>query len=477
MKKCVMMAVVASGILLSSSVYADDEVSLSDSQTLGYAYMQDGTKVIKVSMNGDEPHDKDVELIRITEYGFYPLYTLSNKQENANALISCGLRGKVAEDHSENEKLACNSHFVGREMVSTALASTLTAGAAFFSFGTSTLATGLPDPKYFHKENFFDVIKKNNLQKYRTELLEINAKKQELIKYAEQKSQQLDGLYTRAFNDYSGNQENIAFNYKVNDKSGLMQNKNVDGGYSVVLNAPAKKSYTYMPLIAGEILSKENALVQITSIKEKIDQQYQKDAKEYAGYISGSFKNYKISGQSTKRFIHNDNIAFDATLKAPTEVAYTLGKKITIDVPIIVESANLRNMVPREYALNDANFQAIMKTDSDLAINGVLSNKTQSFITVKSLTGYYQSLVNNLSNLDKELAPESKDLDDGTRYALLSYNMKEKSNFSNITKSKAENTKINYGYAIKYKVNDTNIEKAIYNTKNYSLYEVYRQYL
>lgn len=55
--------------------------------------------------------------------------------------------------------------------------------------------------------------------------------------------------------------------------------------------------------------------------------------------------------------------------------------------------------------------------------------------------------------------------------------MKDKSNFSQITKSKADSIKINYGYAAKYKVNDTNIEKAIYTTKNYSLYDIYRQYL
>jgi hypothetical protein len=93
------------------------------------------------------------------------------------------------------------------------------------------------------------------------------------------------------------------------------------------------------------------------------------------------------------------------------------------------------------------------------------------------LTCYYQNLVNNLSNLDKELAPESKDLDDGTQYGLLSSTMQEKSNFTKMTKSKIESIKINYGYAVKYRINDTNIEKAIYTTKNYSLYDIFRQYL
>jgi hypothetical protein len=164
-------------------------------------------------------------------------------------------------------------------------------------------------------------------------------------------------------------------------------------------------------------------------------------------------------------------------LKAPAEVPYTLGKKINVAIPIIVESASLNNMVPKEYLLDDSNFLAVMGANSNLTVNGVLSNKTQSFITVKSLTCYYQNLVNNLSNLDKELAPESKDLDDGTQYGLLSSTMKEKSNFEKITKSKADSIKIKYGYAVKYKVNDTNIEKAIYTTKSYSLYDIYRQYL
>ena len=477
MKKSLFIATIASGLLLYSNSYADYvKPALSNSSTLGYAYMQGGTKLLKVSMNA-ESHDENVELIRITEYGFYPNYSLSNEQENAKQLIGCGLRGKVAADHTENEKLACDSHYVNREAVATALATTLTAGAAFFSFGTSALATGLPDPKYFHQDSFLEVVEKNDLQKYRTELLEIQNKIREVIKEAEQNSQSMNTLYAKALNDYKDNMNLISFSYQVTDKSGLLQDKNLDGGYSLAVNAPEKKNYSYTPFIKTETFTKEDALSKIASLKEKIDQQYQKDQKEYKLYLSTAFKNYKIVGQTEKKFAHNSNISFNATLKAPAEVPYTLGKKINITIPVTVVSANLENMVPKEYSLNDSNFIAVMGANSDLSVRGVLSNKTQSFITVKSLTCYYQNLVKNISNLDKELAPESKDLDDGTQYELLSSVMKGKANFEQITKSKADSIKINYGYAVKYKVNDTNIEKAIYNTKNYSLYDIYRQYL
>lgn len=473
MNKYRLVAALVSGSIWYSNVYADNEV-LSNSAILGYAYMQDGTKLVKVSMSGDEEHDKDIELIRITEGGFYPNYSMNTKTENGGGgEKACA----VTMDDNDKDKPFCRSHYTSREALMTGMAALFNAAATFTTVGLNVVAGAVADPKYFHKNDFLEIVKKNNLQKYREELLTIHLKREEVRQYTYQKSAELDTMYQKALDEYTSNQENITFNYKVTDKSGLLPNKELDGGYTIGLNIPARKNYSYVHYLTNEKLVKETALTQLDTIKSKIDQQYETDAKEYKGYIAGSFKNYKIIGQAKKRYFYNDYISFESALKAPSEVVYSLGKKMTIDIPITVESANLNNMVPREYMLNDTNFQAIMRAGSDMSVNGVLTNKTQSFITVKSLTGYYQGLVHNLSNLDKELAPESKDLDDGSRYPLLSSGMKEKAYFSNITKSKAENTKINYGYAIKYKINDTNIEKAIYNTKNISLYDIYRQYL
>ncbi len=449
-------------------VEAVKKATLSSSGAIGYAYMQGGTKLLKVSMlnNG---HDKDVELIRITAFGFYPDYSMTNKEEKADDAINCVISTGMGNDAKGNKKLFCDSHYTSREVLSTIASSTLTAGLAALTFGT-TLLVGLPDPKYFHQKDFLEIVENNELPKHQANLLE-------LVKYANQRSQEMDALYAKALTDYQGNKNLISLSYSVTDKSGLLQNKELDGGYTVALNAPAKKSYSYTSLINGEAFTKEDAVSKTATLKERIEQQYQKDLKEYKTYLATAFKNYNIVGQSEKKFAHNSNISFDATIKAPTEVPYTLGKKINITIPITVETASLNNMVPKAYTIDDSNFIAVMGVNSNLSVNGVLSNKTQSFITVKSLTCYYQSLVNNISNLDKELAPDSRALDDGTRYALLSSTMKEKVNFTQMTKSKADSIKINYGYAVKYKVNDTNIEKAIYTTKNYSLYDIYRQYL
>ena len=479
MKKHFYTTMIISSLLLGNTLYADGEKAvLSNSKVLGYAYMQGGTKLLKVSTDIQE-HDKDVELIRITEGGFFMDYDLNPEQIDGRHIPCLTNNGNAPRylNHGQDLTKACQSHYLVRTAGD--IAGSVVGGVVYttLNLGINLFSGEVPDEKTFDKEQLLKIIDENNLGKYRVELLTIKTKEREITNYAKQKSQEMDALYAAAYNAYADNQKTISISYTVNDKSGLLQDKNLNGDYSVALHAPAKKNYDYAPFLKTEIPAIENTLAQLSNVKEKIDQQYQKDIKEYKKYLSAGFKDYTIAGTSERTFTHNGNISFFATLKAPTTVPYTLGKKTHITIPITVEYANLEKMVPKEYLLSDSNFAGVMKASSYLTINGALSNKTQSFLTVKSLTCYYQNLVNNLSNLDKELAPESKDLDDGTQYGLLSSTMQEKSNFTKMTKSKIESIKINYGYAVKYRINDTNIEKAIYTTKNYSLYDIFRQYL
>jgi hypothetical protein len=455
---------------------------LSNSEILGYAYMQDGSKLLKVSLDANEARDKDVELIRITEGGFFMDYNLNPEQIAGNKAVVCSTdnesNGPTYSNGNKDLTKVCQSHFFTHTAVDIAASTLASTVFTVLNLGINLIEGSLINGKTFDKDAFLKIIDDNNLGKYRAELLTIKTKEREITNYAKQKSQEMDALYTAAYNAYADNQKTISISYAVNDKSGLLQDKNLNGDFSVGLHSPEKKSYDYTSLIKTEAPPTiDNTLSNLSNIKEKIDQQYQKDLKEYKTYLSTGFKDYTIIGASEKTFAHNENISFFATLKAPTTVPYTLGKKINITIPITVEYANLEKMVPKEYSLSDSNFVGVMQANSYLTVNGVMSNKTQSFLTIKSLTCYYQNLVNNLSNLDKELAPESKDLDDGTQYGLLSSTMQEKSNFTKMTKSKIESIKINYGYAVKYRINDTNIEKAIYTTKNYSLYDIFRQYL
>jgi hypothetical protein len=62
-------------------------------------------------------------------------------------------------------------------------------------------------------------------------------------------------------------------------------------------------------------------------------------------------------------------------------------------------------------------------------------------------------------------------------YDLLSGDMIKESAFEKVTKKKASNTYITYGFASKYRINNTNVDQSLYSTAKYSLLELYKQYL
>lgn len=445
---------------------------LSSGETLGYAYLKDGKSLIKTSISREYFGD-DVETIIITENGFYPDYQVPNDSRN------CGkhFRNGQYEDLSKNN--FCQSNFTKRE------ASSIVGNTLMNSLLVPIGALGQQkavymDSKTFDEKKFLQVVEQNGLEKIRNEYLEVQQIKKQLSDYTNLKKNELDKIYLKALEDYKENVKLISINYSLKDLSGLYPNKERSGDYYIDYNIPEQKSFDFNEIIQSfdPANSKEEALIKLEQLKNKVDEKSKNDEIIYKKYVALAFKSYKVRGTDNFTIRQNDNISFNVKSKAPqNEISYLPGKKITINIPITIEYADVKGMVPKEYILQDANFNMLMKTDNGLNIKGVMSNKTQSFLTVKSLTSYYQNLVFNVSNLDKELAPEARDLDDGTRYPLITYAMSEKSNFEKMTKNKAQAIKMNYGYAVKYKMNDTNIEKAIYNTKNYSLYDIIQQYL
>ncbi len=115
--------------------------------------------------------------------------------------------------------------------------------------------------------------------------------------------------------------------------------------------------------------------------------------------------------------------------------------------------------------------------NTNATVSVIAENKTKSFVTTKSLTSYYKSDVYSMSDIDREISPEAITVSGNSNYSLLSDKMIDSSNFKGITKAKAKSIKINYGYAVKYRLNNTNLNKSIYDTKKYSLYSIFKQYL
>jgi hypothetical protein len=133
---------------------------------------------------------------------------------------------------------------------------------------------------------------------------------------------------------------------------------------------------------------------------------------------------------------------------------------------------------PITYSISSAKkytFYPIIKAiDENLTISSTktgqieIINKTNSFITLSSLSFYLGNNIETLSNLNLELAP---------RAVSNNLNMnKFKAYSSNRTLrsiiKKDLNNKIAIGVATKYKIIDTNVEKTIYKKSNYKYSEL-----
>jgi len=329
---------------------------------------------------------------------------------------------------------------------------------------------------------FDDYIEKtNNMVKsnIKAQIIKTNISSRllKLKNIAESKQNELQQMYQSYFYKYNENISNVKLVYKVQDNSGLLKSKKLDAGYSIVLNAPSKKEYNYDSILNSYSAINSDYDNEYTKAVAKINHQFEDNKKEYKAYLRTAFKTYKIEGLKEKTFKYNENISFESIVKAPSEIKYNFGKKIKVPVNIIIKSATLTHMVPKEFILNDSNMNISFKINSNTNIRVIAKNKTKSFITLKSLTSYYKNDVYNLSKLDREISPETTTLSSNSNYSLLSDTMISASNFKGITKAKAKSIKINYGYAVKYRLNSTNINKSMYDTKKYSLYNIFQQYL
>jgi len=118
---------------------------------------------------------------------------------------------------------------------------------------------------------------------------------------------------------------------------------------------------------------------------------------------------------------------------------------------------------PKELRLSD---QAV---DVILANGGItVANKTQHYISVDSISYYYNGRVVSQS-LSEEIAPLS------SRRVLNVSDLpieKQRLAFRDVTKTEAQKTLVEFGLASKYRVVDLNREKTLLSINNYPLYEL-----
>ena len=448
---------------------------IQDGDTIAYAYMENGDKLIEIKAVFTDPKNDKIEVIKITRGGFFPNYIVNENMSKHG--IGCS-------PDNDNDKTKtwgditkhCNSTYFTTDATDAAITVVGTVLVTAFSLGINVATGTYIVAKSFDKDKFLDIVEKNKLVEVRENLLELERYEVELTRKIEKESTL---LYSERKNEYEKNAKNISIEYSLNDKSGLYKGDKIIGTHSLDLKVPPVKSYryNYRSYLKNTSFSQDNYLSVFENVKQNMLKQYEDDTLDYKNSVDKQFEYYTVLGKSEWYLNYNQNISFFVTAEAPNKVFYTQDKQVIVNIPITIEYTNLNGMIPKSFKLSDENYELSVTPNYNLSVTAISKNKTKSYITTKSITSYYSGLVCNNLDLNRELAPDVVSLPSNSTYTAISQEQKNKSNFSKINKERAKEYMIDYGYAVKYRINNTNIDKSIYQTKQISLYDIYQQYL
>jgi len=132
------------------------KLKLDSGYEIGYAYMKDGKILVSVSMKYEEPKEEDIEVITITEDGFYPNYYLSDEEENGK-FIYCSFVNSKNKENGISEK--CDSEYTTHSI-----------GHVFLNMFGALLGDAA-NSQSFDKEYFLKIIADNNLINEQKKLL------------------------------------------------------------------------------------------------------------------------------------------------------------------------------------------------------------------------------------------------------------------------------------------------------------------
>ena len=149
------------------------------------------------------------------------------------------------------------------------------------------------------------------------------------------------------------------------------------------------------------------------------------------------------------------------TLKCPNEVPSDSG---FFDVEATVHSINYKKVLPRSFTASNKSLTLSMES-------GVLNieNKTNSFVNIDSLSFYHNGKISSKYKMGYELPPSSV-LDIGS-INFLPVNW-ESISFYSVTKNAAIKQKVEYGFAMKYRVINTNKEETLLKRNTYKLFDL-----
>lgn len=157
------------------------------------------------------------------------------------------------------------------------------------------------------------------------------------------------------------------------------------------------------------------------------------------------------------------------------DVEYVLSypKKIDINtkknppiIEIVINNVNCRDVKPSFIEGKDKNLKLVFSDDIIL-----LTNMSDNYLTVDNIAFYYNGQITSNNN-SIDLPPQSTNVE----ILFSKFNVKSKYiNFEQMTKEKAQNINIDYGFAVKYRIVDLDKGITLYKTQKYNLFDLIKR--
>lgn len=310
-----------------------------------------------------------------------------------------------------------------------------TAFTNIFSFGLGAVMGFNLRDSVFDKDEFEKAIKES------CENTKIN--REELLKMFIEFSSDVNKMYEN-YLLYSKN--GINFNHVITDKSGFFKSDiDFSSLYNINKLPTPDIKISFNPI---EENYKEFFYKKLTEIKDKINNY-----------------NYTLIFKPTT-FSNNYNISISVE---ENNIPYSPQNKQNINLNFVILSKNFDKVYPN-YSNEDKNIKIIF---DGKRLN--IFNKTPNFIQIKSIAIYYNNAIKNISYQENNLLelPPNSYLKDPIPVEIFENSDIQKSySYKNITLEIAKKIQINFGFALKYRIVEQNIDRTLYKVNSYNLAQI-----
>ncbi|WP_297483621.1 hypothetical protein [Sulfurimonas sp.] len=325
------------------------------------------------------------------------------------------------------------------------------------------------------------------IDKYDTLLQTEHKAENSLQKITNETNDELNQIFTQYQSNYLAKTPKVKVN--IQDRSGFYHNEQLDTLTSIEHKAlekhPVDFTKSYVSLVDNSFpcTANDDCFQKLSSSKEKIETDFQTSIKEIKqkrkADAKKAYETY-LTKQTNKISIISDYNEHQATIKHKTLFYHLkqMPQEINSDTKSItatyeIVAASFKDVFPKYYN-SDKNIKVVFEPETQTI---VLTNKTNQFIEIGSISLYYDGAIYKIANdrtqnFTSELSPNAV-----VRFnALTLWNSIKEATFNRVTVSSTRNKSLKFGLAIKYATLQPSQNHTIYKEDTHNLAKFLKQF-